>query len=71
MSGQLRTSCEMVASWQRRKHEGRGIYIAESHNLATASEYKLRKLSVCCSEKPSAWINESVLITCSYDLYVQ
>jgi hypothetical protein len=39
------------------------IYIAGSHNLATASEDKLRKLSERCSERSSAWISESTIIT--------
>jgi hypothetical protein len=34
----------------------------------TASENELRILSMCCSEKASAWISDSVIITCNYHL---
>jgi hypothetical protein len=36
----------------------------------TASQNKLKRFSMCCSEKTSAWINESVIVACSYDLEV-
>jgi hypothetical protein len=38
-----------------------------NRNLAKASEFKLRKLGVCCNEKSSGWISERAIIACSYD----
>lgn len=35
----------------------------------TTSEYKLRIISVCRSEESIAWINESLIITCSFELW--
>jgi hypothetical protein len=58
----------MVASQQRRKYDSRRISIVEVRYLAMASENRLRRLSVCCSEESSAWISKSVIITCSYEL---
>jgi hypothetical protein len=39
-----------------------------SRNPATASEDKLRRLSACRCENSSAWISDSAIINCSYDL---
>jgi hypothetical protein len=61
-------SCEPAAIQWEHEYRNWGIYIAGSHNSATASDDKLRRLSMCCGEKSRAWISDSVIITFSYDL---
>jgi hypothetical protein len=56
-----------VIKWGH-EHRSWGIYFVEIRYQATTSENKLRRFSVYCSEKSSAWISESVIITGSYDL---
>lgn len=48
-----------------REHGRWWIHIVGSHNLATASEGELQRLSMCCSEKLSVWISKMIIITCS------
>jgi hypothetical protein len=68
MTVEAMISCEIAANWQGCEHESWGIYTVGSYNLTMASEGKLRRLSLLRSEKLSAWISDSAIITCSKDL---